>query len=517
MIRGSPGRAVAPVESVDGGAGGAGGAIRFLLNESEVATDLPPGTTALDFVRAHRRLRGTKEGCREGECGACTVLVGRPEAGDMIYRAAASCLLPLAQLHGTHVLTVEGLGIRLSPVQKELCAQNAIQCGFCTPGVVMSLTGFFSSSAELSEQDAVDALDGNICRCTGYVSIRRAARVLSERYRGRLDPHRGRCEQLVEWGILPAPAGRAASTLALPRFAAGAGGTGRSKARGSARSPAAVPVHDAPLVGGATDLFVQDAPSLEAAGTLRLARDLPGARGIGTHRGCLVIGGATTIEELRVSPEVARVLPALARSLSEDLKLVASTPLRNQATVAGNLVNASPIGDLSIMLLALDARLALASRARRREIPLREFFKGYRDVDLSPGEAVEAVLLPIRPLRFHFEKVSRRRILDIASVNSAFCVEGEGNPPASVALSAGGVAPVPLLLQAFGRRLSGSRVDTTSAAEAIAEALAGVAPISDVRGSAAYKRLLLRNLIIAHLAVFFADSIDAAALLEARP
>ncbi len=167
------------------------------------------------------------------------------------------------------------------------------------------------------------------------------------------------------------------------------------------------------------------------------------------------------------------------------------------------------------MLLALDARLALSSGRRRREVPLREFFKGYREVDLSPGEAVEAILLPIRPLRFHFEKVSRRRILDIASVNSALCVEGEGNPPASVALSAGGVAPVPLLLQAFGRRLSGSRVDTVVAAGAIAEALAGIAPISDVRGSAAYKRLALRNLIVAHLAALFPDTVDAAALLEA--
>ncbi len=268
-----------------GGAAGAGGAIRFLLNDSEVETELPPGTTALDFVRNHRRLRGTKEGCREGECGACTVLVGRLEAGGVVYRAAASCLLPLAQLHGAHVLTVEGLGTRLSPVQKELCAQNAIQCGFCTPGVVMSLTGFFSSSAALSEQDAVDALDGNICRCTGYVSIRRAARLLSERYRGRLDPRRGRCEQLVEWGILPASTGRAASTLASPRFAVGARGPARSSTRGSVRRPSAGRVHDAPLVGGATDLLVQDAPALEAATTLRLARDLPGARGIRARRG----------------------------------------------------------------------------------------------------------------------------------------------------------------------------------------------------------------------------------------
>jgi xanthine dehydrogenase small subunit len=478
---------------------GAGQRIRFLLNDAEVDTGLPPGITALDFLRHHRRLRGTKEGCREGECGACTVLVGRPAAGGMVYRAAASCLLPLAELAGTHVLTVEGLGPRLSPVQKELCEQNAIQCGFCTPGIVMALTGFFSASPALSEQDAVDALDGNICRCTGYVSIRRAARTLSERYRGRLDPHRSRCEHLVEWGILPASAVRAASTLALPRFARDAGA-----------AAAAVP-----LIGGATDLLVQDATTVEEAEVLRFARDLPGARGIAVEGDRLVIGAATTIEELRVSPEIARALPSLSRSLGEDLKLVASTPLRNQATVAGNLVNASPIGDLSVMLLALEARLVLRADGRRREVALGDFFRGYRAVDLSAGEAVQSVLLPIRPVRFHFEKVSRRRVLDIASVNSALCVEGEGNPPASAVLSAGGVGPVPLLLRAFGRSLARRRVDALSAAEAIEAALGEIAPISDVRGSASYKRLALRNLIVAHLAALFPDTVDAAALLEA--
>lgn len=468
------------------------GPVRFLLNDAEVETSLQPGTRLLDYLRRHRRLRGTREGCREGECGACTVLAGCAEGGVMRYRTAASCLLPLAQVDGTHVITVEGLGPGLSPVQKALCDHHAIQCGFCTPGIVMSLTGFFCSSPSLSEQDALDSLDGNICRCTGYASIRRAASALCAPFGPRLDPARDRCAQLVEWGILPACCASAAARLeALPR--------------GTARRGAA-----ALLVGGATDLLVQQADQVENAESLRLASEVAGADGIRVSGSDLVIGGAATIEELRRSPELQHALPSLSRTLAEDLKLVASTPLRNRATVAGNLVNASPIGDLSIILLALDARLTIASGRRRRELPLRRFFRGYRDVDLAAGEAVEAIAVRVRDLRLRFEKVSRRRVLDIASVNVALCADGE-----SVGLAAGGVAPVPLYLEAASRLLSGGTGDAAEARAAIDLALGEIAPISDVRGSAAYKRLLLRNLLIAALSALFPQRVDAAALLEA--
>ncbi len=174
------------------------------------------------------------------------------------------------------------------------------------------------------------------------------------------------------------------------------------------------------------------------------------------------------------------------------------------------LVNASPIGDLNVILLALDARLTIASAGRRRRLPLRRFFLAYRNVDLGPGEAVQSISIRLREASLHFETVSRCRVLDIASVNLALCPDGE-----SVGLAAGGVAPIPLHLEAASRLLSGGAVDAAGAREAIGLALAAITPISNVRGSAAYKRLLLRNLLIAGLSALFPQSVDAEALLEA--
>jgi xanthine dehydrogenase small subunit len=209
-------------------------------------------------------------------------------------------------------------------------------------------------------------------------------------------------------------------------------------------------------------------------------------------------------------------LPDLARILRRDLTLVASAPMRNRATLGGNVANASPIGDLSIILLALEARVRLAARGKRRTIALSSFFRGYKDMDLGPGEVIEAfeIPLPAPGALFHFEKVSRRRILDIASVNSAVAIVVDDGRITRVALAAGGVAPVPLLLRKTCGYLAGQSVDASTVRRAAAVALGEIAPISDVRGSAAYKRLLLRQQIYAHFLSLFPDRVAAAALLE---
>ncbi|MCP4219805.1 MAG: 2Fe-2S iron-sulfur cluster binding domain-containing protein, partial [bacterium] len=178
--------------------------LSFILIHQTVETDLPPGTVTLGFIREYLGLKGTKEGCGEGECGACTVLLGQTKDDTMTYRAVASCLLPIGELAGKHVITVEGLNNdTLNPIQHALVDEGAIQCGFCTPGFVLALTGFFLNSPNLEYQDAIDAMDGNICRCTGYVSIRKAAQNLCNTYSPKLDTTRSRLEQLVEWTVLP--------------------------------------------------------------------------------------------------------------------------------------------------------------------------------------------------------------------------------------------------------------------------------------------------------------------------
>lgn len=449
--------------------------IEFLLNEQPVRTEEPAGMVLLEFIRDVRCLSGTKEACREGECGACTVLVGARQAdGALAYKACASCLLPLGDVAGCHVVTVEGLSAgELTLVQRLIIEHNASQCGFCTPGIVLSLTGFCLTSKELSYEDAIDALDGNICRCTGYVAIRNAARALCERLAGMDRDPRRRVAALIEAGVLPA------------YFA------GIPKRLGKA---AAVPCSDKDvLVAGGTDLFVQKPEQLLESDLCFLSRrdDLKYVR---IADDMLRVGGAVTIEEFRLSPAVAERFP----QLREDLLLHSSTILRNRATLTGNIVNASPIGDVSIILLALDARLAITNReGKRREVPLDRFYQGYKKFDLACGELIAEIAIPLlaQGMRYHFEKVSNREILDIAAVNSAlrFATDARG-AFTDLRLSAGGVAPVPLLVPGLERFL-GRKPEPWAIAE---HASAAVKPIDDVRGSAVYKRLLLRQLVLAH-------------------
>ncbi|OGS52057.1 MAG: hypothetical protein A3J79_00960 [Elusimicrobia bacterium RIFOXYB2_FULL_62_6] len=456
--------------------------LSFILNEREVRTDERPGLVLLEFIRGTACLSGTKDACREGECGACTVLVGARRAdGSVAYKACASCLLPLGAVDGCHVVTVEGLGgDSLTLAQKLIVENNASQCGFCTPGIVLSLTGFCLASPELSYENAVDALDGNICRCTGYVSIRNAARALCEKLAGIDKDPAGRLAALLAAGVVPeyfrAIPERLAQLRADPRPSC----------------------EDAVLVAGGTDLFAQRPEQLFESGLCFLSDrcDLDYVRADG---GALRAGGGVTIEDFRRSEAVKKHFPALVG----DLLLHSSAILRNRATLTGNIVNASPIADAAIMLLALNARLVItASGGAKREVPLDKFFLGYKKTDLACGELVTEIVIPLPTAgaRYNFEKVSNRATLDIAAVNTALLITtGPDGKITGLRLSAGGVAPVPLLiggLEAFyGRRPDAETIEAIAAA-----AGAAAKPIDDIRGSAAYKKLLLGQLVRAHFA-----------------
>lgn len=451
----------------------------FILNDQAVSAGESPGMVLLEFVRDVKCLSGTKEACREGECGACTVLVGRRRPdGSVSYKACASCLLPLGDIDGCHVVTVEGLsGAGLTLVQRLIVEHSASQCGFCTPGIVLSLTGFALGSERLSYEAALDALDGNICRCTGYASIRNAARALCEALKVPAAPA-ARVPALISAGVLPA------WFADIPKRLAGLPAPAEARA-------------GAVLVAGGTDLFVQKPEQLMGSDLCFLSRraDLDYVKADGAF---LRVGGAVTIEDFRLSAPVREHFPALER----DLLLHSSAILRNKATLAGNIVNASPIGDATIILLALGARLAITGEGgKRREVPLEKFYLGYKKTDLACGELVSEMIIPLPPKGavYSFEKVSNRTTLDIAAVNSAaLLAAGPDGGIADLRVSAGGVGPVPLLLDldAFkGRRLG---AETAEAAGLAAEAQAR--PIDDIRGSAAYKRLLLGKLVRAQLA-----------------
>jgi len=456
----------------------------FILNDRLIHSDEPTTTIMLDFIRVRQRLMGTKIGCREGDCGACTILVGELHDKRIRYRTMTSCLMPLGNANGKHIVTIEGLNLTdLTPVQKAMIENSATQCGFCTVGFVVSLVGFCLSDKATNTANAIASVDGNICRCTGYKSIERAAASVASGLNG-LDPI-NRLERLVAYGYLPTYFLNIAARLAdIPQS-------------GAASSDGA-----APLIAGGTDLYVQRPDSLAGA-PARLSFDTLERRQISLVGQTLTIGCGATVEDLRIAPLLQQQFPRLMKHT----KLISSTPIRNMATIGGNFVNASPIGDMTIFFLALDGILVIRKGEETRELPLSEFYKGYKDLDLAADEILESICIQTFGDNdyFNFEKVSKRTHLDIASVNSALFLRVVGKRIKKAVLSAGGVAPVPLYLAETSRFMVGRSADRETFELAARKALEEVSPISDARGSADYKRLLLRQLVYAHFYELFPE------------
>jgi xanthine dehydrogenase small subunit len=474
----------------------------FILNDRTIRTDAPLGTVLLDVIRYHEHLPGTKIGCREGDCGACTVLVGELKPldsarGDQVeYRSMTSCLLALANVQGKHIVTVEGLNMdKLSPVQHAMVDESGTQCGFCTPGFVVSLSGCCLSHESVTEDLAIRAIDGNICRCTGYKSIERAASIIAEKLTRKdvSDP----LKWSVANGFLPSYFTEIATRL-----------------RAITDPTPLVRAWDlAPLLGGGTDLYVQKHDTMHHSPIHSVFND-ESLKGIRIEGDQCIIGGACVANDLLASEELRSHFPNIAKHLL----LVSSTPIRNMGTVAGNFVNASPIGDLTIFFLALDCTITLQpsdvtpalSRSLEnavRSLKLKDLYLGYKQLDKSPGELVTAVQfkLPGKNTRFNFEKVSKRTYLDIASVNSAARFEMDGDVIREAHVSAGGVAPIPTYLASTCAFLAGKSLDHETARQAIEALNAEIAPISDARGTAEYKRLLLRQLFFAHFLEMFPE------------
>ena len=515
--------------------------IQFILNSDAISTDQPSGSTVLDFVRYHKNLKGTKIGCREGDCGACSVLVGELVGDEVRYRTMTSCLMPLANAWGKHIVTIEGINPAnrgLTPVQQAMIDESGTQCGFCTVGFVMSLTGFCInavSSPHISKgsaEAAISAMDGNICRCTGYKSIERAACSISEQLavsREQSEPTAvaGGLTRAIDNKIIPAYFGNIASRL-------------QSLFEERPSSSDAVLNHPLPqavltrFVGGGTDVYVQkpDAMAESDAAHLFYDEQLRGIRHTGEY---IEIGASVTVTDLLVSPIMQSIFP----DLYKHLKLVSSTPIRNMATLAGNFINASPIGDMTVWFLALDAEIDLCTSPRvskgdTRTLALKELYLGYKHLAKSEDEYISMIRFrkPTGDFRFNFEKVCKRTYLDIATVNTAISFNISSphvrSPHVSKGFSrrgaltyvratdtratdtiidahitAGGIAPIPLYLRETSAFLNGKEItgETIFAANEIMQS--EISPISDVRGTEQYKRLLLRQLFTAHFVELF--------------
>ncbi len=471
----------------------------FILNDRAVRSNALPGTTLLDVIRYHEHLPGTKIGCREGDCGACTVLVGELKDGHLEYRSMTSCLLALANIHGKHIVTVEGLtgelqhgaGVeQLSPVQQAMVDQGATQCGICTPGFVVSLTQCCLSHEAVSTSLAIRSIDGNICRCTGYKSIERAAADVADKL------EKKDLEDPLMWSV---------KNGFLPLYFTDI----KERLRALAGAPANKQrtTDNCALLSGGTDLYVQKHDAMVHAAIHPLADD-PALKGIRMEGDQCIIGGATVANELLAS----QALRALFPNLEKHLLLVSSTPIRNMGTVAGNFVNASPIGDLTAYFIALDSNITLSNGAvqgngQERKMKLKDLYLGYKQLDKKPEEILTSVqfTVPGKATRFNFEKVSKRTYLDIASVNSAIRLELVGDSVREAHISAGGVAATPKYLANTAVFLVGKPITPETVRAATVVMNDEIAPISDARGTADYKRLLLRQLFFAHFLELFPE------------
>ncbi len=467
--------------------------IKFILNNELVMTDINPATILLDFIRS-LKLNGTKEGCKEGDCGACTVLEGELSEGNVIYKSVNSCLIPVQNIHGKHIVTIEGLNLsdkNLNPVQQAFADEGASQCGFCTPGFIVSLTGYFLNEGRLKYNNVIDSLDGNICRCTGHNSIIRAAEKISNKFQNDLIHSNGTGHKfLADSGIIPEYFLTVKDRL--------------KDISGENSDSGSIIKNPKFYIGGGTDLFVQR-PEEMLFSDVRFLDNDKRLKGIKLADGYCHIGCGSTVTDLIESDNLIKIFP----KLNNFAELFGSTPIRNSATVGGNLNNASPIGDMTAFFLVLNSNVILSDGNIKREMPLNKFYKSYKKTERKPDEYMESInfKIPEGNYFFNFEKVSKRTYLDIASVNSAILINAENEIIKDVNISTGGVAEIPLYLFKTCDFLRGKNLTAENIRHAVSISQTEISPISDARGSADYKRLLLSRLIFSHFITLFPELI----------
>lgn len=461
--------------------------LRFILNDQDVVLDEISATrTLLDFLRLDRRMTGSKEGCAEGDCGACTVLVGRVSGGELTYESVNACICFVGSLDATHVVTVEHLSAAnspLHPVQQAMVDHHGSQCGFCTPGIVMSLYGMWMQNADPSVNDIEVALQGNLCRCTGYAPIIKAGKSISAYGTVVADPLvmerqtiKARLEAMsdgrrVEVGkgkdrvIVPASADDLAEV-----YAANPTGT---------------------LVSGATDVGLWVTKFMRDIGPMIFIGEVPELHRIEETDGALKLGAGVTYTEATVA--VIGRFPQL-----EELWMrIGGAQVRNMGTIGANIANGSPIGDTPPPLMALGASITLRKGNARRAVKLEDFFIAYGKQDRQPGEFVESVTIPSLPQgeQFACYKITKRKDEDISALCGAFRLKLDGGKVAAITIAYGGMAATPKRAKAVEAALLGKAWNVATVEAAVPEFAEDYQPLTDMRASAEYRLLAAQNLL----------------------
>lgn len=454
-----------------------------------------PSTTVLNYLRSLPDHKGVKEGCAEGDCGACTVVVAQPRNGKMEYKAIDSCLLFLPMIHGKQLITVENLAQNikgekvLHPVQQLMVETNGSQCGYCTPGIVMSLFALYKNHTNPSDEVIKDSLTGNLCRCTGYKPIIEAARKAC--VNNGLDRFTEKENEMIS---LLKKINQEQKTLTfISKKQTYHKPFSLSEAlRLRNENP------DAVIISGSTDVALRQTKKNELLPKIIDLSDVNELKGDREDENNFYFGAGLSMEELRKFS--GEKLPALENILN----VFGSLQIRNIATLGGNIGSASPIGDSLPLMFAYKAKLKLKSENTERIIPIEDFIKGYRQTDIRADELITEIIIPRSDKKQSIKsyKISKRKNLDISTVSAAFNLKLENNIVSDIILAYGGMAAFTRRADKAENFLKGKKWTAESIEAAVKIIADEFSPISDARSEAKYRKIASKNLLMK----FFAET-----------
>ncbi len=457
-------------------------AIRFLLDGEVIEVgEVDPTRSVLQYLREDLRRVGSKEGCAEGDCGACTVVVAELDGDALRYRAVNACIQFLPTLDGKALFTVESLRAadgRLHPVQQAMVEHHGSQCGFCTPGFVMSMFALYLNNPAPTRSDIDDALSGNLCRCTGYRPIIDACRRMYDYAPVEHD------EKALIAGLRALRRERSLSLeFEAARFVAPR--TVDELAETYAQHP------EAQILAGGTDVGLWVTKQLRELDHVIYLGEVEALRGVEVSESGIEIGAATTLED--AFPPIAADYP----EFGEMFRRFASVPVRNAGTLVGNVANGSPIGDSMPALIVAATRARLRRGDARRELALEDLYLDYMKNALEPGEFIESIVVPRRDPDWQMRcyKLSKRFDQDISAVCAAFALRLEGDCIAEARIALGGMAAIPHRALLTEAAMTGQAWDEATLEAALQKLGAEFTPLTDMRASATYRQRATANLL----------------------